>query len=81
VAPSPAFEPCRLPEDSIRRAFFPSDAADHMVGAQRVTLTLRLTGPGRALLTRVARLKLSFRATFTPAGGTPVTGAGSFTLR
>jgi hypothetical protein len=46
-----------------------------------VKLTLKLTTRGKSLLKHARQVKLTARATFTPAGRSPVTVTRSFTLR
>jgi hypothetical protein len=46
-----------------------------------VKLTVKLTRAGRTRLRHARRLKLTARATFTPAGGAAVTATATFTLK
>jgi hypothetical protein len=49
--------------------------------AVKATIKVSLTGKGRKLLKNAKRVKLTAKATFTPAGGTPTTTTTTITLK
>ena len=49
--------------------------------AGRATVTLKLTGKGRTLLTTGKSIKVATKATFTPTGHTPTTSTSTTTLK